>query len=189
MTISTGVRLAALALAGMLPACGGGDGTTQAPATTAPPLEGEMLLMEGTSHIEITGDATASADLDLTETGEGLDYRSRYSTGEEFCIAFRSVDAGIGWDLTNHPEGCAPAFEGEHATGEDMVVTVGTDEPDFLFMSEEGECTVNITRVDSAGLEGTLDCTDIQASGLFGSLAEGAVDVHATFTAGPGDTD
>jgi len=209
------LRLAAAAasLALLVPACGDDGGSATGATTTAPPTtsapestssttaDGPTTttaggrttttvsgtpLKTGSAKLQLSNAVTATVDAALVP-GSGR-YRARYEPPPgQVCLSWRDNAKDIAFEIHAHPGGCANSFAGSATTSDKLKVWVYTKEPDFIFVSEKGECRLSMEAGGASGaeLKGTVDCTGAPATGGFGSGESGAVDVKGTFTAAP----
>jgi hypothetical protein len=141
----------------LLASCGGGDPPT---VREAPPGR----LAGGSASFEVTGDLRGSAELALVPT-------SVYSAPPGGMALTFADDAGDFLGVGG------VTFIGSKKTSAKLSVTltVADDEP-ALFVSENGECTIEVIRADDAGIEGSIDCANL-------ANEEASIDATASFLA------
>lgn len=162
-----------------------GSTTTSAGGATTTTVSG-TLLKTGTAKLQLGNAVTATIEAPLVP-GSGR-YRARFAPPPgDMCLGWKDPKAEISMEIHANPAGCATSFTGSATTSDKLKVYLYTDEPDFIFVSEKGECRLTLEAGGASGAEltGSVDCTGIPASGLFGSGKEGAADLKGTFTAAP----
>lgn len=151
---------AALASAVLLVGCGGDeDGTAVVDG------EGDQppgRLAGGEASLEVSGDLDAALRLQLRPD-------SVYSAPPGGMSLSYDDDAGSFLGIGGET---AP---GEQPTSLQLVLTI-TVEGESVFVSEGGECTVDVERADATGVEGSFSCTDL-------ANETASIDAAGTFTA------
>lgn len=143
-------------------------------------------LKNGAAKLQLSNAVTATIDAPLVP-GSGR-YQARFAPPPgEMCLGWKDPTTKIAMEIHANPAGCATSFTGSTTTSEKLKVYLYTYEPDFIFVSDNGECALTLEAGGAGGadLSGSVDCSGIPASGLFGSGKEGAADVKGTFTASP----
>jgi hypothetical protein len=141
----------------LLASCGDGEPTVR----EAPPGR----LAGGSGSFQVTGgDLRGSAELALVPT-------SVYSAPPGGMVLTFADDAG------NFLGVGGVTFTGSKKTSVELSVTltVADDEP-ALFVSENGECTIDVSRADDAGIEGSIECANL-------ANEEASIDATASFLA------
>lgn len=141
-------------------ACGGGGGERTDGDDSQPPGR----LAGGEATVEVSGDVQVSATLDLRPN-------SIYAAAPGGMSLSYDDEAG------NFLGVGGQTFTGTRSTSLQLslTVTVGGTEP-LLFISEGGECTIDVDRADATGVSGSFDCADLANS-------EASIDAVGTFSA------
>jgi hypothetical protein len=119
-------------------------------------------LVTGHAHMKITGDVKHTYDWDLL--GASADPDTTVITWGRVLDSF---------DLLAMPDAIV---EGEHVSSLDLWIDLRLDSLHVRFLSEGGECSITLTRVDEGLLEGRVRCerlvseTGAKTIGLSGSF-------------------
>lgn len=144
---------AALAASLLLGACGAKTKVPSVPTnllTNLPSFQGTPLN-SGTIHLELSGSIEGTYDLPLIAPSV---YDPPPGGGSLSFADTESNIVGIGGVLQ------------PGKTSSSLVVTVTVSKPDIVvFISEKGECTVQIAKAGEAAVEGSFECTDLLDSG------------------------
>jgi hypothetical protein len=138
-----------------------------------------VTLTHGTAHVTMTGGATASFDLTLTNgiliPGSNVILNWSGPSGDESGGDSLRIQAPSGAGVHASAGNSFGAPQIGLTTG--RVGTAGVP-PQFAPVADE--CTVTLTKVDATGVEGTLDCR-----GLTSTEDVEPIDLQASYSAEP----
>jgi hypothetical protein len=156
----------AFALAGgiavLLAACssggGGGDTTPTGLPSGVPtgvpsgvptniPTGGGGVLSAGTAHVEFSGGASATLDLDLSPG-------SAYAPGVAIGLAFQDA-------AHNTLAIAGTAFTGTVKTSSTVSLSFVVTNPVLVGASTAGECSITLAEASPSHVKGTADCTNV----------------------------
>jgi len=165
-------------------ACGGGSPSGAEGATTSAGGGGSPAgggsptgggrggggFSTGTAHVEVSDGTSKALDLPLDRG-----FTTWFPQGMH--LVWKSGDEHLTISGTSQAGSRATGAGGAEAMELDLTVATGNGTLD-LFVSTGGECTVDVTRSDASGVEGTFECAAVPST-----IGNATADATGSFSA------